>query len=78
MKKPVEHPEFSSVRKPERTEEIKVNELSSYRLSRHNKLIRRGSDAKAGDLVFRSTNGGFFSCCSAEVRSHQSEWPKQL
>ncbi len=39
-----------SPRKPTRVEEIDVTEISSYRLSRHNKLIRRGRDAEADRL----------------------------
>ena len=50
MKKQVKHPEFQSVRKPVGIEDINVTELSSYRLSRHNKLIRRGRDAEAERL----------------------------
>lgn len=50
MKKQVEKPEFRKVRKPERNEDINVTELSSYRLSRHNQLIRRGRDQEADRL----------------------------
>ena len=39
-----------SFRKPLRSKDIDVTKLSSYRLSRHNKLIRRGRDAKAEEL----------------------------
>jgi len=42
--------EVTPVRKPDRAENIDVTELSSYRLSRHNKLIRRGRDAEAERL----------------------------
>ena len=42
--------EVTKARKPNRAEDIDVTELSSYRLSRHNKLIRRGRDAEAERL----------------------------
>jgi len=50
MKKPAEKAQPNAPRKPTRADEIDVTELSSYRLSRHNKLIRRGRDAEAERL----------------------------
>lgn len=37
-------------RKPQDVSEISLTEISSYRLSRHNQLIRRGRDAEAERL----------------------------
>lgn len=50
MKKQQELTNQADARKPRRTEDIDVTELSSYRLSRHNRLIRRGRDVEADRL----------------------------
>lgn len=50
MKTPAKQTQPPLPRKPTRADEIDVTELSSYRLSRHNKLIRRGRDAEAERL----------------------------
>ncbi len=49
MKRP-EKRAIAATRKPARPEDIDVTELSSYRLSRHNQLIRKGRDAEAERL----------------------------
>ena len=50
MEKQAKLDEAPTRHKPRRVEDIDVSELSSYRLSRHNQLIRRGRDAEAERL----------------------------
>ena len=50
MKKKIQQDSYQQRSKPYKVEDVNVTELTSYRLARHNQMIRRGRDAEAERL----------------------------